>query len=80
MAQKPYSEMSLNELKNQEKTLKTVTYVLGGVLIVQFVVGIALSFTKGFSVFSILPFAFLPLMIINVNNLKKIKAEIATRN
>lgn len=80
MKQKPYSEMSLAELKNQEKTLKTVTYVLGGVLIVQFVVGIALSFTKGFSVFSILPFAFLPLMIVNLGNLKKIRAEIASRS
>jgi len=73
------SKMSLEELQKQEKSLKIATPILAVLLSVMFVSGIFLTSRQGFSAFSVLPVAFLPLLIVNATNLKKVKAEIASR-
>lgn len=72
--------LSLEELQKRAKTTKTATGLLGGILFVQFAAGIFLTYKQGFNVFTIIPAAFLPLLIINITTLKKINEEIAKRN
>ncbi|MGC4039398.1 MAG: hypothetical protein QM710_00995 [Flavobacterium sp.] len=73
------SGLSLEELNKRTKTVKTVTAMLAAVLFIQFAVGIYLLATKGFNVFVILPVAFLPILIANYINIKKLNEEIARR-
>ena len=74
------STLSTEQLEKRAKTTKLATGFLLGVLLVQFGVGIYLTIEQGFNAFVIIPVAFLPLIILNYNHLKKIKEEIARRN
>jgi len=80
MKQTPFSELNQNQLKIREKALKTAVVILSGMLLILFAITGYLTFVKGFSVFSILPFIFLPIFLINILNLKKIRTEINSRN
>ncbi len=80
MKQVPLSELSQEELLKKVKTGQIAISALGGLLIVLVAATVYLTYLQGFSVFTVLPVAFLPLFIINVSNLKKIQAEIASRN
>ena len=73
------SELSIDELEKKAKTSKVATGALAGILLVQLAAGIYLTTKQGFNVFVILPLAFLPILLINVSSLKKIKEEIARR-
>lgn len=72
--------LTKEELEKRAKSTKFVTSILLGSIIIQFAAGVYLTILKGFNVFLIIPVAFLPLIILNFNNLKKIKEEIAKRN
>lgn len=72
--------LTLEELEKRAKTTKTATGMLLGIIIVQFVIGIYLTFKQGFNVFTVIPMAFLPMVFVNYASLKKIKAEIESRN
>lgn len=74
------SNLGLEELDKKLKTTKTVTGLLAGLLFLQFAVGIYLTTQQGFNVFTIVPLAFLPILIINITNIKKMKEEISKRN
>lgn len=74
------SLLSSEELAKKAKTAKTATGLLLGIIMVQFAVGIFLTFKQGFNVFTVLPIAFLPLIIVNYVNIKKLNEEIARRN
>ena len=80
MKQVPLSELSQEDLLKKEKNLKAAGTVLGGMLLVLVAASVYLSYLQEFSVFTVLPVAFLPMFIINLGNLKKIQAEIASRN
>jgi len=80
MKQVPLSELSKEDLLKKEKTSKTAIAALGGLLIVLIAATVYLTYLQGFSVFTVLPVAFLPLFTINISNLKKIRTEIASRN
>lgn len=80
MKPKPLAEMSNEELQKNEKTMKTATIILGICLGLMFLSGIYITIRKGFTVSSVLPFAFLPLFINNLQNWKKTKAEIAKKS
>ncbi len=80
MKQVPLSELNQEELLKKEKTLKAASTVLGGMLAILAAASAYLTYLQGFSVFTVLPVAFLPMFIINLGNLKKIQAEIASRN
>lgn len=80
MKQEELIQMSLDELKSKEKTLKSSMAILGGMIIVLLIVAVFLTIKQGFGVFSILPIVFLPIFTMNIGNLKKIKNEITLRN
>jgi hypothetical protein len=80
MKQVPLSELSHEELLKKAKALKAASSVLGGMLVIMAATSVYLTYLQGFSVFTALPIAFLPMLIINVSNLKKIQTEIASRN
>ncbi|MBD2757741.1 redox-active disulfide protein 2 [Spirosoma sp. BT704] len=75
----PFSQMSVEKLQKQAKTIKLVTGMLAGMLAVLLVMAILLSIKKGFSTLVVVPFGLLPIVLINVNSLKQIKKELESR-
>jgi tetrahydromethanopterin S-methyltransferase subunit E len=80
MGNNKFSEMSKEELIKNQKTLTGVAYGLGIVLFLAFVVNIFLVFKKGFSALTVVPIALLPVLILNISNLKEIKKELESRD
>ncbi len=79
MKQPSLDQFTIGELKNKEAVLKRTTPILGLSLVLMSAASVFLTVRGGFGVFSILPVIFLPLFIVNVQNLKKIRDEIARR-
>jgi cation transporter-like permease len=81
MKHQPLSELSIEELKKQSKTLKFASGFIGAAIVVMFISGTILSISKKKLEVSLLSgLAFLPLFMIFRGNLKKITAEIERRN
>jgi hypothetical protein len=76
---KPWNELSLAELQAKEKALKLAIVIFAGMLIVMLLISAFLTIKQGFGVFTVLPIAFLPLLMANMANLKKLKTEIESR-
>lgn len=80
---KQLSEMSVEELNQQQKSMKFVTGIMIGLFIGMGAVSIFLTFQKGFTVFTMLPVFFLPLALALAlavsNKSKKIRAELRLR-
>ncbi|MFY7839321.1 MAG: hypothetical protein ACOVP7_03545 [Lacibacter sp.] len=79
MAQRQLSEMSEEELK---KNIKMMTVAVSVILVSILIMTVSAVYTyskKGFSATTVLPLAFLPIAMMNIMNLKKIKAELASR-
>ncbi|WP_284652057.1 hypothetical protein [Flavobacterium terrisoli] len=74
------SSLTIEELEKRAKTTKAASIMLAAVIALQFAIGIYLTFKNGFNVFIVIPLAFLPMLIVNFTNIKKIKEEIARRN
>lgn len=79
MKSPPISEMNTEMLKKNYKTMKMVIIILSVFLVIMVGSGVYITLSKGFGAVSILPFAFLPLFVLNIVNLKKIKNELITR-
>lgn len=79
MKKEDYSQLTTEELIKKEKTAKTATIMLAVVIGLQFLVGLFLTYKQGFSVFTILPITFLPILIVNYSTIKKIREEINSR-
>jgi cytochrome b561 len=80
MKKEDYTNYTTDDLIKKEKTAKAATILLGVMIFLQFLVGLFLSYNQGFSIFVVLPFTFLPIWIINISTMKKIRAEIDSRN
>jgi len=80
MNSKKLNEMSNEELLKQQKLLRVITYMLAGILLLLFTLTTFLSLKKGFSALSVVPIALMPIVILNLNNLKEIKKELKSRN
>ncbi|WP_316735031.1 redox-active disulfide protein 2 [Pedobacter aquatilis] len=80
MKTKKYNEMSTEELVKTEKSMKGITAMLGGMLLVLIIINIFMAFKKGFSDISVVPIALIPIFIINFGSLKAIKEELKSRN
>lgn len=76
---KNFNEMTTEELIKTQKSLKTVTYLFGVVLLLLFCLNIFLVVNKGFSASNVIPVALLPIFILNMNTLKEIKKELQSR-
>ena len=73
-------ELSVEELLKQQKTIKVVTGSLAGMLIVLLGMGIFPTFQKtSFAAFIVIPIALLPIVILNLTTLNKIKEELNLR-
>lgn len=71
--------MTTEELHRNLKLMRVAIAVISasiGVMIVSSVVSYS---KKGFSVFTVLPLMFVPILTMNIANMKKIKAELDTR-
>ncbi len=79
MMAKKYSEMSTEELIKTEKSMKGITAMLGGALLVLIIINIFMAFKKGLSAQSVIPIAIIPIFIINFGKLKAIKEELKLR-
>jgi tellurite resistance protein TehA-like permease len=79
MKQKSMSEMTTEELQKNEKTIRVALIVIGICIVIMIISSIYLYSKKGFSVSTIMPAFFLPILGVNIMNWKKIKAEIASR-
>lgn len=73
------TEKTTEELKKTEKSLKAITGMLLGTLIVLFGLSLYITFTKGFTPLIIIPIALLPIGIVNFNTINNIKKEINSR-
>ena len=80
MKEKELKEMSLDELKKKEKTLKFSLGILVGSIIGLLIVCVIITIKKGFQAFTIMPIAFLPIIISSFSGLKKLQAEINSRS
>ncbi|CAM3620029.1 redox-active disulfide protein 2 [Flavobacterium chungbukense] len=71
--------MSTEELIKNQKTLKTVNTIFAVVLFMLFALNIFIVFNKGFSAMNVVPIALLPILFLNISNLKEIKKELESR-
>lgn len=71
--------MTEEELKKNMKMMTIAVVVIVTSIIIMSVSAIYSFTKKGYTVTVILPFAFMPIAIINLMNLKKIKAELVSR-
>ncbi len=79
MKEKKLTELSIKELKKNEKNLKMILFAFIGVLF--FIIGVIIYsiVKKGMTAIMIIPIILLPLLIIFYNNLNDIKSEIESR-
>lgn len=78
--QSTLKELSLEELKNKAKILKLSNIILIICVLLMAGAGLYLVAYKGISFNTFLPIFFLPLIVVNHMNLKKVKDEIASRS
>ncbi|WP_080057912.1 redox-active disulfide protein 2 [Spirosoma aerolatum] len=76
-------EMSNEALLKHKKTTEIATGMLAGMLLALLVMVVFLATKKGLNATSIglgvIPFAFMPILFLNWNNLKAIKKELNSR-
>ena len=79
MAQKQLSEMTTEELNKNLKLMRVAIAVISASIGVMIVSAILNYSKKGFTVFTVLPLMFVPILTMNIANMKKIKAELIAR-
>jgi len=75
MKNKQLTEYTDEELISNEKKIKVLTIMLASSMIILFFTFIVLAIKKGFNPIMIIPIGLLPLLIVNITNLKNIKKE-----
>ncbi|TAF95250.1 MAG: redox-active disulfide protein 2 [Cytophagia bacterium] len=80
MKENSYAKMSDETLKKNIKTTTFVAGLLGGALFVLFCIKIYNYVQEGLSVGLITPIALLPILLLNINNINKMKAELKSRD
>ncbi|ATL42745.1 redox-active disulfide protein 2 [Elizabethkingia sp. HX WHF] len=79
MKNENFSDLSTEDLLKRQKTIKPLTILLIGTLVVLLVLSIFITIKKGFTALLVVPFALSPIAILNLNNLKSIQKEINSR-
>lgn len=79
MAQKQISEMTTEKLNRNLKLMRVAIAVISASIGVMIVSAVVSYQQKGFSVFTILPLMFLPILMMNIANMRKIKTELQSR-
>ena len=79
MAQKQISEMTIEELNRNLKLMRVAIAVISASIGVMIVSAVVSYQQKGFSVFTVLPLMFVPILTMNIANMRKIKTELDSR-
>lgn len=79
MKEQDYTQLTINELKAKEKTLKTSSIFILVAMAIMLFGGIFILIQMKNPIFTFLPVAFLPLVIVFSKQLKSIKEEIQKR-
>nr|WP_294908038.1 hypothetical protein [uncultured Lacibacter sp.] len=79
MAQKQISEMTTEELNRNLKLMRVAIAVISASIGVMIVSAVVSYQQKGFSVFTVLPLMFVPILTMNIANMRKIKTELQSR-
>lgn len=79
MKSRLWGNLTSEELVKKEKFLKMTVYMLGGALVLLFVLTIYNTTQKGFSALNVVPLGLLPMLILNINNLNEIRKELKSR-
>ncbi|AQX84852.1 redox-active disulfide protein 2 [Elizabethkingia bruuniana] len=79
MKNENFSDLSTEDLLKRQKTIKPLTILFIGTLVVLLVLSIFITIKKGFTALLVVPFALSPIAILNLNNLKSIQKEINSR-
>ncbi|HIC8644980.1 redox-active disulfide protein 2 [Elizabethkingia meningoseptica] len=80
MKKENWSSLSTEDLNQKQKSIKSLTTMLIVTLIALFLISLFISLKKGFTPLLVIPIALLPVVSMNLNNLKSIKKEIDSRN
>ncbi|HFK5569138.1 redox-active disulfide protein 2 [Elizabethkingia meningoseptica] len=80
MKKEDWSSLSTEDLNQKQKSIKSLTTMLIVTLIALFLISLFVSLKKGFTPLLVIPIALLPVVSMNLNNLKNIKKEIDSRN
>ncbi|HAY3549691.1 redox-active disulfide protein 2 [Elizabethkingia meningoseptica] len=80
MKKENWSSLSTEDLNQKQKSIKSLTTMLIVTLIALFLISLFISLKKGFTPLLVIPIALLPVVSMNLNNLKNIKKEIDSRN
>ncbi|WP_078769277.1 redox-active disulfide protein 2 [Elizabethkingia meningoseptica] len=80
MKKESWSSLSTEDLNQKQKSIKSLTTMLIVTLIALFLISLFISLKKGFTPLLVIPIALLPVVSMNLNNLKNIKKEIDSRN
>jgi len=78
MKKEQIEKLSLDELETKIKTYKFSNGIMIGLILVMFVAAF-LPGAKESLVFKVLPFSFLPLLIINIGTARKLSEELKER-
>lgn len=80
---KPIAELTVDELKAKEKSLKTGFGLLLGMMIVMIIALVALVFLKGAGAIvislGVMPLFFVPILINSKKTLKQVEEELSSR-
>ncbi|WP_146740318.1 hypothetical protein [Flavobacterium lacus] len=79
MKEQDLTQLTVNELKAKQKTLKTSSILILIAMAIMLISGIFFMLKMKSPVFTILPVAFLPLVIVFSKQLKSIKEELQKR-
>lgn len=71
--------MNTEDLVKNEKILQGITYGFAVILLFLLGVNIFLVVKKGFGASQVVPIALLPILVLNLNNLREIKKELKSR-
>ena len=71
--------MTTEELNRNLKLMRVAIAVISASIGVMIVSAVVSYQQKGFSVFTVLPLMFVPILTMNIANMRKIKAELDTR-
>ncbi len=73
------SDLSNEELMKKLKVAKTIYVVFFAVFIIMLATCLYLTYSQGFSVFTMLPICFIPIMIANIMSYGKVREEARSR-
>ncbi len=71
--------MTTEELNRNLKLMRVAIAVISASIGVMIVSAVVSYQQKGFSVFTVLPLMFIPILTMNISNMKKIKTELESR-